>query len=175
LTLGILALGAGSILEFELDAPGGTPGVDSDLIEVVAGLNGSNSTGSLTLDGILNVTDLGGFDAEGSHRLINYDGALTDNGVLLGSGFLAGYNYTVDTATTGQVNLVADFTGLQFWDGTDTAADGTVDGGTATWDGVTGNWTNADGSVNAAWSDLTAVFQGVAGTVEVDGTRTVTG
>jgi outer membrane autotransporter protein len=175
LSIGELILNNASVLEFELDTPAGTPGVDSDLVDVVANLNGSGSTGNLTLDGILNVTDLGGFATDGSQRLFNYGGALTDNGLLLGTGFLAGYNYTVDTATVGQVNLVVDFTGLQFWDGTDTAADGTVDGGTAAWDGAAGNWTNAGGNVNAAWADLTAVFAGAAGTVEVDGSRTISG
>src|SRR5690606_8461546 len=92
LTVGELVLDSGSVLEFELAAPGGTPGVDSDLVAVVANLDGSGSTGNLTLDGILNVTDLGGFDGEGSHLLFTYDGSLTNNGLALGSGFLAGYN-----------------------------------------------------------------------------------
>src|SRR5690606_33215478 len=143
-------------------------------VAVVANLDGSGSTGNLTLDGILNVTDLGGFDGEGSHLLFTYDGSLTNNGLALGSGFLAGYNYTVDLGG-GEVRLLVDFAGLQFWDGADMTADGTVDGGNGTWDAASTNWTSEAGTANASWGGLTGVFRGAAGTVEVDGTHTVTG
>ncbi|OOZ41091.1 hypothetical protein BOW53_04995 [Solemya pervernicosa gill symbiont] len=171
LTVGSLILNNASVLDFELAAPTGMAGVDSDLITV---------TGDLTLDGILNVTDLGGFDFglspgdSGRYVLINYGAALTDNTLEFGTGLLAGYNYTIDT-TLGQVALDVDYTGLQFWDGGDSSADDTVDGGSGTWAAATSNWTSESGNLNRAWNDLTAVFSGSAGTVEVDGTHTVSG
>ena len=172
LTLGELQLNNASVLDFELDAPSGTAGVDSDLITV---------TGDLTLDGILNITDLGGFDFAvnagdtGSYRLFNYGGTLTDNAISFGSGLLTGYNYSIDTATAGAVTLVADFTGLQFWDGNNTSADGVIAGGTGTWSAPASNWTSQSGDSNSTWASLTAVFAGTAGTVEVDGTHSVRG
>ena len=172
LTLANLTLNNASVLDFELDSPAGTAGVDSDLIAV---------TGDLTLDGILNVSDLGGWDFgtnpgdSGSYTLFTYGGSLTDNDLAFGTGLLAGYNYAIDTATTGEVRLTADYTGLQFWDGSGTADDGVVAGGSGTWDAASSNWSEQDGSRNLTWGGLTAVFAGTAGTVEVDGTHTVEG
>lgn len=174
LTVGELVLNPAARLALELGDPGGTPGVDSDRVRVIADLNGSGSSGDLVLDGILDITDAGGF-GPGTYRLIEYDGALTDNGLAMGNVF-AGYNYTVNTTSTpGAVDLVVDFTGLRFWDGGDTAADGVVDGGNGTWDAATTNWTNENGNVNQSWDGLAAVFAGTAGTVEVNGTHAVTG
>src|SRR5690606_6805832 len=174
LTVGELVLNPAARLALELGDPGGTPGVDSDRVRVIADLNGSGSSGDLVLDGILDITDAGGF-GPGTYRLIEYDGALTDNGRATGNVF-AGYNYTVNTTSTpGAVDLVVDFTGLRFWDGGDTAADGVVDGGNGTWDAATTNWTNENGNVNQSWDGLAAVFAGTAGTVEVNGTHAVTG
>jgi outer membrane autotransporter protein len=172
LTVGSLILNNASILDFELDSPSGTAGVDSDLIAV---------SDNLTLDGILNITDLGGFDFAttsgdtGSYQLFSYGGTLTDNALSFGSGVLAGYNYTIDTATVGQVYLTADYDGLQFWDGSNISADDTVNGGNGTWNSATTNWAAQSGNVNLAWSNLTAVFSGTAGTVEVDGLQTISG
>ncbi|WP_206026254.1 autotransporter domain-containing protein [Roseimicrobium sp. ORNL1] len=170
LTMGELALNNGSQLDFEL----GVSGVNSDLIDVVADLNGSGSTGNLVLDGVLNVTDAGGFVAGVPYRLMNYDGALVDQGLTLGN-LLAGYNITVDTSAAHQVNLFADYTGLQFWDGVGPPLDGVVHGGSGTWNATDYNWTNGDGLGQALWAELTAVFSGSSGTVEVDGTHTIRG
>lgn len=64
-----------------------------------------NVLGVFTLDGTLNVTALSGFGA-GRYDLIDYSGALTDNGLFLGS-LPAGYTYALDTASfPGQVGLV---------------------------------------------------------------------
>ncbi|MFD0895026.1 autotransporter-associated beta strand repeat-containing protein [Luteolibacter ambystomatis] len=65
--------------------------------------------GSLTLDGVLNLSG-GTFTglAEGTTwRLFNYSGALTDNGLNIGTmpTLDAGQSWLIDTATTGQVNL----------------------------------------------------------------------
>jgi autotransporter-associated beta strand protein len=156
ITLGTLTLNTTSVLAFEMGTPQppGIAGFHSDLINV---------NGALTLDGLLHVTDVGGFGA-GTYRLINYQGALTNN-VLDLAVIPSGFSYAVDTATTGQVNLVVGVTGLQFWDGPNTAANGVVDGGTAFWNNLTTNWTNSTGSLNGAWNSQTAVFGGTAGTV----------
>ncbi len=66
--------------------------------------------GSLTLDGVLNVTGTGSFTglANGtSWTLMTYSGALTDNLLTLGSmpSLDAGSSWKLDTATAGQVNL----------------------------------------------------------------------
>src|SRR5690606_30231020 len=86
-----------------------------------------------------------------------------------------GYSYRIDTDTPGVVSLVADFAGLQFWDGNNTIADNTVAGGNGIWTTSTSNWTNQSGDINSTWGSITAVFGGAAGTVEVDGTHTVSG
>ena len=125
--------------------------------------------GALTLDGSLNLADAGGL-SRGVYRIINYGGALTDNGLVLGglpTRFLTN-QMLISTATAGEVNLIVSPTssfGLQFWDGANTLGNGAVDGGSATWNTATTNWTAVDGSVNAPWQGGFAVFQGTAGTV----------
>jgi hypothetical protein len=62
--------------------------------------------GNLTLDGTLQVTELAGF-LEGTYRLIDYMGALTNNGLALESAFtLAHPGSYINTATQGQVDLI---------------------------------------------------------------------
>jgi autotransporter-associated beta strand protein len=68
LDVGSLTLNIGSILDFELGAPG-SPGLTSDLINVSA-------TNGLTVSGgIVNLTDVGGL-ASGTYTLIDYAGTL---------------------------------------------------------------------------------------------------
>ncbi|MBI1181284.1 MAG: autotransporter domain-containing protein [Alphaproteobacteria bacterium] len=137
--------------------------------------------GALTLDGILDVTDGGGF-GEGTYRLFDYGGALTDNGVVI-SAVPAGFNpgdWMLDTATAGQVDLVvAVGEGAQYWDGANPAPGGVADGrgGSGTWNAGNTNWTNQAGTINAPWAAQIAVFSanGGAGTVTVEGTQTITG
>jgi autotransporter-associated beta strand protein len=166
-TTGGLVLSSGSVLDLGL----GTPNVTgaSDRIQV---------NGNLTLDGTVNVTDLGGFGI-GVYRLVDYTGTLTDNGLAVGTlptGIDTG-DVTVQTAVAAQINLVydRDIPELQFWDGADTMADGTVDGGSGSWTTTRSNWTDATGAANQAWGGRFAVFQGNAGTVTVDGAIGVTG
>ena len=156
LTMGALTLDNLSLLEFELGPPQppGVAGVSSDLIQV---------NGAVVLDGFLNVTPLVSF-GEGTYRLINYTGSLTDNILQIGD-FPAGFGFVVDSSTTGQINLLVNSDGLQFWDGTNTTANEIVNGGDGTWNNASTNWTNPDGTVNNAWSGRTAVFSGAAGTV----------
>lgn len=82
-----------ALLDFELGETG------------LATSDGLNVLGAFTLDGTLNVTALSGFGA-GRYDLIDYSGALTDNGLSLGS-LPAGYTYAIDTSSfPGQVDLV---------------------------------------------------------------------
>jgi autotransporter-associated beta strand protein len=105
LTVGPLTLNGTSILNFEL-GPHDTFGVG------YVGL-GSNDltmvTGNLTLDGILNVTALSGFNTfpavTNVYRLFDYTGSLTDNTLSLGT-MPVGNDYVVDISIAGQVNLM---------------------------------------------------------------------
>ncbi len=142
---GDLVLGASSVLDFELGLPDQAPGVGSDLIVV---------DGDLTLDGTLDITDIGGFGG-GLYRLITYGGALTDNGLNFGT-LPANFDpaeLTLSLATAGQVNLIAaaSETDFIFWDGAQAAANSLIDGGSGTWDITGTNWTIADGSANGAY------------------------
>lgn len=94
LTIGALALNSNSVLNYELGAPGVIGNNINDLVEV---------NGALLLDGQLDVTGLAGF-AEGSYRIFNYTGGLTDNGLQPG-GLSTDLDARIDTSSTGQVNL----------------------------------------------------------------------
>ncbi|OYR18303.1 autotransporter outer membrane beta-barrel domain-containing protein [Brucella rhizosphaerae] len=131
-----------------------------------------NVHGNLTLDGTLNVTDMGGF-GPGLYRIFDYDGGLTDNGFLLGT--VPGGDtsqMTVQTAVQHQVNLVNTMgVTLNFWDGDDPAKhrNNNIDGGNGIWNVANDDWTGSDGQVNGSWANgQFAVFTGSAGTVTVD-------
>lgn len=157
LTIGNLVLNPGALLNYELGAPGGV----NDLLQVM---------GSLTLDGQLNITALAGFGV-GTYRIINYTGALTDNGLDLGT-VPGGYIFTVDASVADQVNLIVTMGGtlaVAYWNGTHTTPNNVVNGGTGTWNTSTTNWTNAGGTVSGIWGGDTAVFKNAAGTVTLGG------
>ncbi len=156
LTLGSLLLNPGSALDFELAAPGTIGGGVNDLLSI---------TGDVRLDGFLNVINLTGFDT-GSYRLINYGGALTNNGLELGS-VPGPFSYGIDISTPNQVNLIVNAGIVQYWDGANNAVNGTVDGGTSAWNTTSTNWTNASGTTNSLWDGNSAIFTGAAGTVTV--------
>ena len=153
LTLASLALSQGSRLAFGLGAAGVVGVATNDLLRV---------TGNLVLDGTLDVTALPGF-GEGIYRLIDYGGALTDNGLVLGSVPGAAQ---VQTILPGQVNLVVG-SALQYWDGPGTTANLSIEGGSGTWSNTTTNWTRVAGDVNESWGRGFAVFQSAPGTVTV--------
>jgi autotransporter-associated beta strand protein len=164
---GNLALGAGTILNYELGEPGTVGGANNDLLVV---------GGNLTLDGTLNTIAFGPGYGPGYYRLINYGGTLTDNGLSIGS-IAGGLNATVLTNITGQVNLLLGATGIQtvqYWDGTDmTGASAAVggNGGSGTWNSTNTNWTSPTGyAVNSNWAGQVGVFAGAAG-----GTVTIVG
>jgi autotransporter-associated beta strand protein len=107
LTMGSgLSLDAASILTFELSGSDYTVGGGiNDLIVV---------NGNFSLDGLLNVSAIGGGDFTSvpdgtSWRLFNYSGGtFTNNGLSLNSlpSLGTGRYYQIDTSTTGQVDLV---------------------------------------------------------------------
>jgi fibronectin-binding autotransporter adhesin len=129
-----------------------------------------NVHGNLTLAGMLNVSNAGGFGS-GVYRLFNYTGSLTNDGLslrTLPSGFSPA-DFLVQTTQPGEVNLVVSSGGFatQFWDGPNTVADGVIHGGSGTWNTTTTNWTNASATANAPWQNGFAVFEGTAGTVSL--------
>ncbi|MHA6193129.1 autotransporter-associated beta strand repeat-containing protein [Pseudomonas wadenswilerensis] len=175
---GSLALSAGSNLSVGSLLLNSTSNLNAALGAASASLPALLSVnGNLTLDGLLNVTDTGGF-GPGVYRLMDYTGTLTNNGLAVNTlpGSTAAEDVSVQTAVNNQVNLVVGApSNLLFWDGSQTVADGAIDGGTGVWDASSSNWTRADGNTNKAWNNTFAVFQGTAGTVTLDGTQTIAG
>jgi fibronectin-binding autotransporter adhesin len=100
-----LALDSGSLLSYGLSGTDTTAG---------GGINDLSAvTGNLSLDGTLNVSEIGVGSflsaTEGnSWRLFTYTGALTDNGLVLGSTptLSSGLTLAVDTSTANEVNLI---------------------------------------------------------------------
>lgn len=104
LSTGTLSLVSGSILDFEfnpLDQSAG--GGINDLLAV---------TGNLTLDGLFNLTATSGnflgASSGDTWTIATYTGTFTDNGLSFGTmpALGTGLSWGVDTATSGQVNLV---------------------------------------------------------------------
>ncbi len=161
---GNLSLSATTQLDFEFGAAGVVGGALNDLVNV---------GGNLVLDGVINVgVPTGGAFDVGVYRMFNYGGALTNNGVTLGT-LPTGANANVQTSIAGQVNLVnsAGLT-LNFWDGAGGPKNnGVINGGNGVWQNSDGNdgWTGENGAINAAYSDgAFAIFGGTGGTVTVD-------
>jgi fibronectin-binding autotransporter adhesin len=161
LSMGTLTLLAGSNVDVGLGFIGrqGTAGL-------------FNVAGDLTLDGALNVEDLGGFGA-GIYRIFDYGGSLIDNGMVIGTtpfGAAPG-DLTIQTSVLNQVNLVSTMQGvtLGFWDGPGNPGNGVIEGGSGVWNATNNNWTDKDGAVNGPWSNGEfAVFGGAGGTVTVE-------
>ncbi|QIF03676.1 autotransporter domain-containing protein [Roseimicrobium sp. ORNL1] len=173
LTVGELNLDAATRLHFELGLPYSVPGFQNDVIAVIGNINGSGASGNLHLGGVINLTTNGDFGT-GTYTLINYGGTLSgSNGSTMTFGSApAGYNLVVETSTANEVRLIVNYDGLQFWDGSNSdpglVANGR--GGDGTWNTTNTNWTNQSGNANNNWKNLTAVFAGTAGTVQVAGT-----
>ncbi len=142
---GSLALGADSVLAFELGSPFGTAGIDSDLINVA---------GDLVLDGTLNISDITGAFGPGLYRLINYGGTLTNNGLDLGSlpDTTPRQDLTIQTSISNEINLIYEQPGsYTFWDGADSDGNFRINAGNGTWTASATNWTLSDGSENGAY------------------------
>lgn len=97
-TSGLTMLGT-SVLKFDLQQGNFTVGGGiNDLVTV---------GGNLTLDGTLQVTELGGSLTNGTYRLFNYTGTLTDNTLTIDAAFLAAHaGSTIDTSVANQINLL---------------------------------------------------------------------
>ncbi|MBP7000598.1 autotransporter-associated beta strand repeat-containing protein [Amaricoccus sp.] len=160
---GDLGLVGGSILDYSFGQANVVGGPFNDLINVA---------GDLTLDGTLNVvTTTGGSFDPGIYRVINYAGAMTDNGLTIGT--IPSPDFYVQTSVANQVNLIntAGLT-LTFWDGdAGPKNDGVINGGDGSWQASAGNddWTDENGAINAPWADGDfAIFMGARGDVTVD-------
>ncbi len=167
LTTGGLVLNAGANLAYQLGQANVIGGAFNDLLQV---------NGDLTLGGGLTVTDSGAF-GNGVYRLINYTGALTNNGLSITS-LPGGNSGQIQTAIGGAVNLLVTAPGalVQYWDGADMAGNGQIDGGSGSWTAANTNWTTAAPStINSSWVGGVAVFTNTAGTVAVTGTQAFQG
>lgn len=166
---GDLGLSAGSILAFELGAPG--PGGASfgvaDRIDV---------SGNLVLNGTLNLlqssAEANGTIAPGYYRLITYGGSLSGVGLTLGSAPGGpGLGYQVQ-AGNNRVDLFVAPLGdeqLQHWQG-----------GDGLWNAVNPQWLNRDGGMPVAWAGNHAVFRNEpggfdGGTISVEGSQAFAG
>jgi fibronectin-binding autotransporter adhesin len=175
---GNLNLNPNSILFYNMVEANVAGGQLNDLTEV---------GGDLVLDGVINLVDTGEDLGPGVYRVINYDGALINMGLTIGSymtapatpqetpvatGPLTGFS--VQTSIPGQVNLInTSGLSLTYWDGdlVTNENNNVIDGGVGTWRnaGATDNWTNSTGLVNATWADgQFAIFAGTAATVTVN-------
>ncbi|HEY4029485.1 MAG TPA: autotransporter domain-containing protein [Caulobacteraceae bacterium] len=159
---GDLTLASASHTSVQFGQAGVVGGPLNDLVKV---------NGNLTLDGALDVTaSPGGSFDPGVYRIFSYDGTLTDNGLALGS-TPAGSRLAVQTAISGQVNLV-NYTGqaVNFWDGVGAGNDGVVQGGAGVWTAAATNWTLPTGTFNAVYdTSALAVFAAAPGAVSVSG------
>ena len=164
-TTGALVINSGAIVDVSLRAPSTTALIKAST--------------DLTLNGTLNIANTGGM-APGTYLLISYGGTYSGSGLTIGTTPVGvDYQYTLDTATAGKVNLLIAAPEL-YWNGTTVSGSTTaVVGGTGTWDANTGhtNWTNAGGTSHVGWvtGGVTAIFSGAAGTVTVDGSSGVVG
>jgi len=159
---GALRLGANSRLNAILGAPNDLPAAQARL----------TVGGDLVLDGGLALSATQDMGA-GVYRLIDYGGALTDNGLDV-YGLPSNLASQVQNSIAHQVNLVVtaagDDTSLSFWNGNTLSPTGTVVGGYGTWSaGTRTNWTNANGTESRAWNGRAAVFQANPGVVAVSG------
>ncbi|MDG2528966.1 autotransporter outer membrane beta-barrel domain-containing protein [Caulobacter endophyticus] len=170
---GDVVLGSTATLRYRLGQAGVAGGALNDLLVV---------NGDLTLDGSLEVSETaGGAFGVGIYRLIDYTGALTDNGlnVTITPG---GAAVSVQTAVDGQINLV-NSGGLlvNYWDGQTlgAAGNGVIEGGSGTWTASKTNWTTSTGAVNSTYDPGEfMIFTGAAGTVQAsnaDGALAVSG
>ncbi|KFC74993.1 putative Outer membrane autotransporter barrel domain protein [Bosea sp. LC85] len=162
---GALTLNAGSNYDYQLRS--------SDVVAVDSATTRVN--GNLALNGwTLNLS--GGAQPQiGYHRVITYTGGLTNTGGTVGSRPPVGvftYDYAIDTARAGAVDLLVTPNGLnilQLW-GTSPAG-----GASGTWNGANPNWWNLGGVSATQWGSAYGVFRGPGGTVTVDGQQNAVG
>tara|TARA_R110002124_G_scaffold276986_2_gene448036 strand:+ start:5491 stop:17406 length:11916 start_codon:yes stop_codon:yes gene_type:complete len=157
LAIGSLNLSSGSIINATFSGAGGPA-----LFAI---------GGNLTLDGTLNVASSGAYGF-GVYGLMTYGGALTDNGLTLGTTPGGAQRVSVQTSVAGQINVVHAPTTLLFWDGGNGGQhdNGAVNGGTGVWTAAGSEWTDANGLFNGAMEPQPgfAIFQGTGGLITVD-------
>ncbi|MDT8758297.1 autotransporter domain-containing protein [Sphingomonas psychrotolerans] len=158
--LGSLVLDPGAIMDVQLGTVG-TP----QLFYVA---------GDVTLDGTLNVSGTGPIGA-GVYRLISYSGALTNNGLTIGT-LPDGQErslISIRTSIPWAVDVISEIGGspMQFWDGSDPTRfnNGVIDGGPGVWRRDLAGWTDRDGKTNrASVGTGFSVFDGRGGQVVID-------
>jgi fibronectin-binding autotransporter adhesin len=160
LTMGALALNAGSTITFELGEAGVAGGASNDLIRV---------TGDLALNGGTIQIDRGAGFGAGQYTLFEY-GSLTGalgNMTLspLGGGYVGGLalgegTVLLNTATAAE---------LVYWNGSTTSPTGALVGGDGIWSQAGGNFTRLAGDVSGPWAGdgNLAVFGGTGGEVVI--------
>jgi autotransporter-associated beta strand protein len=166
LTFGSLVLANGTNLNFELAGIAAVPGTDADLIVV---------NNNLTLDGVLNITPLAGFNVGvGNRTLITYGNLAANNGLTISNAPPVDVTYTIlagpVASGAGVVQLNVAFTGTYRWDGANQVPNGVIDGGSGTFNLVNTNFTNSDGTFNLAYGNNATddiEFGGTAGNVDV--------
>ncbi len=108
---GVVSVGASGV--FAPGDPTGTLTVNNNLtlnnssvIHYALGTSSAETAvnGNLTLGGLLNVTDAGGFTT-GTYILFSYSGTLVNNGPTVGSTPNGSWTYTIDTTISGLVRL----------------------------------------------------------------------
>ncbi len=167
LTVGSMALDAGSTTIFELGEAGVAGGANNDLVRV---------TGNLALNGgAIRVVRGAGFGA-GQYTLFTFDTVTGALGNLtlepLGGGFLGNLALGARTMvlnTSGASDLV-------WWNGTTTTPTGAVVGGDGTWSLGGGNFTNSAGTVSGPWAGngSLAAFGGTGGRVMIAAGEAIT-
>lgn len=155
---GNLSLAAGAALDYQIGAPGtpSVPGASSHL----------QVDGDLSLNGTLNLDDAAG--GLGYYRLIRYGGALSGDGLVLGSSHLDAGQYRIVQNLPGSIDLRIGTVGsnlLQTWTG-----------GNGVWNTSTQDWTNDGGDLPVAWAGNHAVFMQNGGArIDVQGSPSFAG
>ena len=166
LTFGDLVLANGTSLNFELAGIAAVPGTDADLINV---------TSNLTLDGVLNITSLPGFNVGvGNRTLLTYGNLVANNGLTVSNAPPVDVTYTIlagpVASGAGIVQLNVAFNGIYRWDGANLVPNAAINGGSGIFNLTNTNFTNSDGSFNLAYGNNATddiEFGGTAGTVDV--------
>ncbi|WP_353218433.1 autotransporter-associated beta strand repeat-containing protein, partial [Sandarakinorhabdus sp.] len=166
LNFGSLVLNDTTALNFELAGLAAVPGTGADLIVV---------TNDLTLNGVLNITGLPGFNVGvGNRTIITYGNLLANNDLTVATAPPVDVTYSIlagpVASGAGIVQLNLAFTGTYRWDGTDLAPDGTIDGGNGIFNLTNTNFTNSNGTFNLAYGNNATddiEFGGAVGSVDV--------
>ncbi|WP_164738362.1 autotransporter-associated beta strand repeat-containing protein [Aquabacter cavernae] len=131
--------------------------------------------GTLTLGGVLDVTDAGGM-ALGVYRILSYTTLAANNGFTLGA-TPSDFAYDIQYQP-GQVNLAVMDGSMLYWNGSTLSPnpDRTVTGGSGTWSNTAAtNWLTSQFNQSVPWTPAYAVFTAAPGEVTVSGAVATTG